>query len=337
MSNYPRIVHILDDLSMGGVTRALENFSHPALTEFGVHETKDIRTDEVCAKSPSDIAIIHFTANWQKVGQLLKLRKHSGFSQIILIEHSYTEGFEVSEVSSKMRFRSMLKCAYGLVDTVVAVSRTQREWMIRAGLAKPHKIIAIPQSRDCSSLLNVACLTPSAGPLKIGAFGRFHKQKGFDLLLKAMSYIPADIAELKLAGTGPEEETLQATADHLPHVEICDPFKSPDDFLGSVDLVAIPSRWEAFGLVGTEARMAGRPILAAHIDGLVDQLSEGAFSHVCGSISSIVAAIRLAAKATDLHERGAAARQQATSEYGRTISRWAHLLYMEMGLAAAAE
>lgn len=36
----------------------------------------------------------------------------------------------------------------------------------------------------------------------------------------------------------------------------------------SVDFVAIPSRWEAFGLVALEARAAGRPIICSDIDGL---------------------------------------------------------------------
>ena len=63
-----KIVHVLDDLAMGGVTRALKNFEHPELAAMGEHKTIDIRQGRVRAAGPDDIAIIHFTANWKKLG-----------------------------------------------------------------------------------------------------------------------------------------------------------------------------------------------------------------------------------------------------------------------------
>ncbi|MEO0450030.1 MAG: glycosyltransferase family 4 protein [Pseudomonadota bacterium] len=317
-----RIVHILDDLAMGGVTRALKNFEHPTLAFAGQHETVDIRHAPVRATAKADIAVVHFTANWKKLGWLLDLKLRGRFSKIILIEHTYTEGFEASEVEQKHRFRLMLKCAYRLVDRVVAVSNTQREWMLRHQLAKADKVIAIPQSRECDDLFKLDLKTRDDGPLQIGAFGRFHKQKGFDLLIEAMARVPASVAKLKIAGTGPEINHLKLLAKDLPHVEICEPFSSPDTFLNGVDVVAIPSRWEAFGLVGSEARAAGRPIIAARIDGLADQLDRNAFAHAPGSISSIVRAIHKAAQAQNFDARSKAARCQAAGEFRTMVGQW---------------
>jgi glycosyltransferase involved in cell wall biosynthesis len=321
-----KIIHVLDDLAMGGVTRALKNFEHPSLAALGAHEHVDIRETRVRASGPKDIAIVHFTANWKKLGWLLDLRLRGGFDRIILVEHSYTEGYESSEVAPKRRFRQMLRFAYRLVDQVVAVSKTQRDWMIEHNLAPPAKIVAIPQSRICDDLLAITPCNRDTGPLQIRAFGRFHKQKGFDLLIKAMSRVPSDMAVLKIAGTGPDAEDLKALSQKLSHVEICDPFDSPAAFLSEADLVAIPSRWEAFGLVGTEARAAGRPILAARVDGLCDQLDEDGFGHTPGSVSSIVSAIYRSANAANINERGRAARFRAAGEYDQMIDRWAALL-----------
>lgn len=317
---------MLDDLAMGGVMRALKNFEHPDLAGVGKHETVDIRNAIVRATGPDDIAIIHFTANWSKLPWLADLRLRGGFSQVILVEHTYTAGFECFEVSHRFRFRQMLKCAYRLADTVIAVSRAQREWIIGTGLASRRKVIAIPQSRDCSDLFKLPLRQRADGPLQIGAFGRFHRQKGFDLLLEAMSRIPPHMAALKLAGTGPDEPRLRVMADKLHHVEICAPFNSPADFLADADVVAIPSRWEAFGLVGTEARASGRPILAARVDGLIDQLGDGAFPHACADTSSLTASIYRAVRARDLHDRGAMARRAATVEFDAMIAGWSSLL-----------
>ena len=335
MTRRPRIVHVLDDLAMGGVTRALKNFEHPGLAGLGRHETVDIRKANVRATGGDDIAVIHFTANWRKLPWLTDLRLGGGFSTLILVEHTYTAGFEGCEVGHRGRFRQMLKCAYLLADTVVAVSNTQREWIIGNGLARPRKVVAIPQSRDCSKLFQLPLRQRADGPLQIGAFGRFHRQKGFDLLLEAMSRIPPHMAALKLAGTGPDEAHLRDMADGLPHVEICAPFTSPCDFLAGVDVVAIPSRWEAFGLVGTEARASGRPILSARVDGLNDQLGAGAFPHTCGNISSLTASIYQAARARSLHDCGAKARRAAAGEFDAMIAGWSSLLTQKKsGIAA---
>lgn len=326
MQTKKHIIHILDDLAMGGVTRALKNFEHPSLTQIGTHEIVDIRKGAVRATSRADIAIVHFTANWKKLGWLMDLRFRGGFSRIMLIEHSYTQGYERSEVRPRRRFRQMLRIAYRLVDTIIAVSAAQRAWMLEHNLARPDKVIAIPQSRPCDDLLKIAPCHRDAGPLQIGAFGRFHRQKGFDLLLEAMSRVPPHMAELKLAGTGPDEALLRPRAEALPHVQIIDAFASPEAFLSTLDIVAIPSRWEAFGLVGTEARAAGRPILAARVDGLIDQTGETGFAHAPHNVSSIVAAIYRAVAAEDLNERGRQAQAGAALEYDQMICRWGELL-----------
>lgn len=327
MKPQTRIFHVLDDLAMGGVTRALKNFEHSLLADRAVHRVADIREGAVRAETPEDVAIIHFTANWKKLGWLLDLRLRGGFARVILIEHSYTQGYEDSEVRPKRRFRQMLRFAYGLVDTVVAVSKAQRTWILQQKLASASKVVAIPQSRCCRELLEMEPRPRDRGPLRIGAFGRFHRQKGFDLLIEAMAHIPLEVAELKLAGAGPDEAVLRSLAAGLPHVKIVEAFSSPNALLSDVDIVAIPSRWEAFGLVGTEARASGRPILAAQVDGLIDQTCENSFAHAPGDVSEIVAGIYEAAGATDLVRRGRQAQAKASGEYAHMINQWGQLLH----------
>ncbi|MCI4643610.1 MAG: glycosyltransferase family 4 protein [Hyphomonadaceae bacterium] len=326
MGKTRRIVHILDDLAMGGVTRALGNFADPRLAGFGEHVTLDLNAGLPRAHSRADIAVLHFTMNWRKLAQLVKLRALGGFSRVILIEHTYTEGFEAACVPRSGRFHRMLSLAYGLCDQVVCVSQAQRDWMLETGLASPQKLYAIPQSRACGDLLDLPLPERREGPLRIGAFGRFHQQKGFDLLLEAMTEIPIDIAELTIAGQGPEAARLKAMALNLPHVQIAKPFTSPMEFLSGVDLVAIPSRWEAFGLVGTEARASGRPLIAADIDGLRDQVGRHSFTHRAGDVADLRRAILEANQAHDLAGRSRLARAHVRGEYDAMIDGWAQLL-----------
>ena len=62
------------------------------------------------------------------------------------------------------------------------------------------------------------------------------------------------------------------------------------------DAVIIPSRYEAFGLVATEARMAARPVIVADIDGLPEQVGAGGCIAPLGTAAEIARAIRWAAR-----------------------------------------
>jgi len=133
-------------------------------------------------------------------------------------------------------------------------------------------------------------------------------------------------ATLHLAGLGPDFSELQAAAEGLPHVSVGGPIDGPAEFLAGVDAVVIPSRWEAFGLVAAEARAAGRPVLAARTDGLVEQVSPG-----CGLLfapedpAALALAIRSLAL-RDLEAMVVAARRSVAGALTTTIAQWTVLL-----------
>ncbi len=335
MPDQTRILHLLDDLAMGGVTRALDNFLHSEVSKCGDHEIYDVKTTAPKTKNRSDIAVVHFTANWRKLPRMADLKHRKGFDRIILIEHTYTRGYEQAKVPNTQRFRRMLRIAYSMVDTVVAVSKDQRDWIVSAELAPADKVVVIPQSRDVTELIDLPVAERSEAPLLIGAFGRFHEQKGFDLLIEAMKTIPADVAQLCIAGAGEDVLRLKALALTLPNVHILKPFKSPREFLSNVDVIAIPSRWEAFGLVGTEARAAGRPLIAADVDGLKEQVGHHSFTHEVGDVSDIRRAILEAAAAKDFEARATAARVQVSAEFDALQSAWTQLLTVRVSTKTA--
>jgi glycosyltransferase involved in cell wall biosynthesis len=107
-----------------------------------------------------------------------------------------------------------------------------------------------------------------SGPLRLCSYGRFTEQKGLDFLIDAMRLVPPAIAQLRLVGLGPDEAKLRTRAEGLPHVHIEGPVPGPEVLLGEVDAVVMPSRFEAFGKVGTESRAAARPLILSDIDGL---------------------------------------------------------------------
>lgn len=122
---------------------------------------------------------------------------------------------------------------------------------------------------------------PGSVPV-IGAMGRLHTIKGFDVLLRAAAQLrdSGQAFRLKLAGDGPELSGLKALCRELnldTCVEFCGWAADPLTFLSSVDLFVVPSRYESFGLVLIEAMAAGVPVVASDTEGPRAVLKAGQF------------------------------------------------------------
>lgn len=124
---------------------------------------------------------------------------------------------------------------------------------------------------------------PRAVPV-IGTLGRLHRNKGIDLMLRALAQLRARgvAARLTVAGEGPEQPALQSLATDLGlgDVVALTGWVDPAAYLPTLDLFVLPSRVEPFGLVVAEAMAAGVPVIASKIDGPEEILSGGAFGRL---------------------------------------------------------
>lgn len=322
--------HLLDDAALGGVTRFIE-----ALTDGLAASTRQTSRivsphSELPPALTSDVVVVHFTLSWAKLPYLLALRARQGARPIVLVEHSYCEGFARSHVSNPARFQMLLRLGYSLVDHVVAVSYGQAAWMRRERLLAASKLSVIPPFTKCEDLGALPFAAAHIVPLRLGAYGRYCAQKDFATLIAAMQRIDPAVATLSLRGFGPDEAALVQQAAGLPHVTVGDRIMGLSDYLGGVDVIAVPSRFEPFGQVALEARLAGRPVIVTAVDGLPEQVEPGAGLVVpSGDAAALAAAIvALAAVHADggLANMAAAARQSATGHILSSQRRWQHLL-----------
>lgn len=319
------IAHLLDDPNIGGVTRGL--MSHiEKLTDFSGRATVVNPLGVVPPRIDDDVAIIHYTPSWRKLPFLSLLRAQCNDKPIIFVEHSYTAAFERLHVPNVRRFRQMLKLTYRLCDLVVAVSDEQGRWLVKKGIVPRSKLAVIRSAADNSQLLDIAPPARTEGPLRLLAYGRYCEQKGFDVLIEAMRLLPTGAATLTLAGYGPDEAMLRERASDLASVEIRGLATDIKTLLAEFDAVVIPSRYEAFGQVAVEARMAARPVIASHVDGLIEQISDR-----CGLLvepenaPALAGAIQQLAK-INLAEMGAAGRASAIGHFEDHLRRWNVLL-----------
>ena len=117
---------------------------------------------------------------------------------------------------------------------------------------------------------------PDGVPMLL-ALGRLHRNKAFDVLIRAMRHV--ERAHLVIAGEGPERAALEALARGEG---VADRVHMPgwaDDtgaLIAACAVLVCPSRHEPLGNVVIEGFSAARPVVAARAQGPVELIRDGA-------------------------------------------------------------
>lgn len=288
------VVHLVDDTTAGGVMRMLQHLLDQPSLERSVHQSVKLvrRGAGALGRIEADVIVSHLTINWRGLPGLIALRAMNPTARLVHVEHSYTRAFTALNVPRKARFFALLRVAYSLFDTVVSVSQAQTNWLAERRLVRDAALRMIHPEVDLTPFAHLP--QPMQPPRVIGAIGRLHRQKGFDILIKAFRQVSAPDARLLIFGEGEERERLEALAEGDLRIEFRGYAEKPEAAYAQVDLVAVPSRWEAFGIVVREAKAAARPILMSQVDGLNDQVFQNSQSVASCDVTAWARALRQA-------------------------------------------
>jgi len=121
-----------------------------------------------------------------------------------------------------------------------------------------------------------------AGHPVVGVVGRLRREKGHATLLEALSLVVRSVPDVTLVvvGDGQERAHLEERArglgldGHIVWLGARRPEELPGLY-GVMDVVAIPSQFEGFGLVAVEAMAAARPVVAFATGGLTEIVADG--------------------------------------------------------------
>jgi glycosyltransferase involved in cell wall biosynthesis len=109
--------------------------------------------------------------------------------------------------------------------------------------------------------------------------GRLVAEKGLDLLIRALAYLPS--ARLEVAGDGPLRESLETLAKDLgvsSRISFVGaiPFEGVAELYARAAVVCVPSAWhEPFGYSAAEATAMERPVVATPNGALLELLRDG--------------------------------------------------------------
>lgn len=150
------------------------------------------------------------------------------------------------------------------------------DYLVRAGWPadKAHYLPNFVTASDEPAESRAAHDTPADAPLLL-ALGRFHRNKGFDVLLAALAQVPDAI--LWLAGAGPEETKLRQQALSLgvdDRVRWLGWRQDVGPLYRACDVFVCPSRHEPLGNVVIEAWAHRAAIVAADASGPASLLTD---------------------------------------------------------------
>jgi glycosyltransferase involved in cell wall biosynthesis len=164
------------------------------------------------------------------------------------------------------------------------------------------------------------------------AMGRLHRNKGFDVLIAAISRLPG--VHAVIAGEGPERVALQRLAAHAglaARVHFLGWRADTAALLAACDVLACPSRSEPLGNVVLDAFSAGRPVVAAMADGPRELIDSGRTGVLVAQESAIALAAGIEGVLTRRSQTAAmvfAARERYETSFAEApvVARWQHFL-----------
>lgn len=328
-----RVLHVLCDLSGGGAERLVVDLcrhrsadieaqvatvqgSGPLeapLRELGIAVrvggrrpgTLGLRALERLVRVAREVDVVHthlFAGDtWGRLAGAL-----AGRPRLLTTEHN---------VNRDETWQRHVKRALAPLGRVVAVSEAAAAYSRAVDRVAVHAVI--PNGVD------LARFGPHRGGdgSRVIFVGRPAPQKGLDVLLAAL---PGGMT-LTVVGDG-------APRDPDRRVRWLGRREDVPALLAEHDVLAVPSRWEGFGLVAAEGLAAGIPVLASAVDGLVEVVGDAGWLLPPGDVPAWRAALTRVATDAALRAGLSAAgppRARERFDLKRTVDRY-EAIYREL-------
>lgn len=221
---------------------------------------------------------------------------------------------------------------YRHADHLVGNTRDLRRYFLEQGWPEARAHYVPNFVHDLAGAAPAILPAPPGAP-RLLTLGRLHRNKAFDVLLRAMPLLPG--AHLSIAGHGPELGHLQAMVAELgigDRVAFLGWREDTAALLAACDIFICPSRHEPLGNVVLEAWSAGRPVVAADAQGPSELIANGENGLLVprerpDALARAVASLLAAPARTALLAAAGRAAYQAEFTEAVVVRRWRDFLH----------
>ena len=333
------VLFVLPNLRPGGAEKAIANLANAlsvdrmitlaSVTSAGsLHEILDPRVRVYCLGGRMRMLFtlprlvwqlrpaIVFSTIWDLNIVVLLLRWAFPTQTKLIVREAVAplQDFE-SKTSFRWFWHASYKIAYPIADAVVVLSQQMKETLCLKTRIRSVNVEVIYNAAPCSVRIPNDARASDA-VIRLVALGRLEKQKGYDLLIRALPKVVALFPFIKLTiyGEGAERARLQDIILQLGmqgHIDMPGYTNEPLSILSSADLFVVSSRYEGMSNAMLEALSCGVPVVSTRyntsaeevidmgIDGfLIDNVSpEGIADTLCLAISKLPTIDRKAIRA----------------------------------------
>jgi len=223
-----------------------------------------------------DIVHLHGTFAGAIVRPLLALRRRR--PGVVYCAHGWSFLMDTSCLKRGL-YIAIERLLTHCTDAVINISRFEHEQALKAGF-RADRLELIP---NAVRPLATGGETPVAGfempedRLNLLFVGRYDRQKGLDLLERAMTHVRRTDVLLHVVGApvlAQPEADRRASTDRIRYYGWM-PRAQLAWFYRNADVLVVPSRWEGFGLVVAEAMQYGLPAIVSNRGALPELVAEG--------------------------------------------------------------
>jgi len=252
---------------------------------------------------------------------LVRTNRHLSYPVVSVVHH-----LRASEPRRLSPLYRAVEARYlDTVDAVVCNSTATRSAVTDLGVERSATVLAPPAGDRFDPDVDPDRVAARAreGPLRLVFVGNIEPRKGLDTLVEGLAAADAG-AELTVVGRAVDDDYLASVRDSVRDHGLADRVsfrgRLPDDALAatleSSHVLAVPSRYEGFGIVYLEGMSFGLAALASRAGGASDVVTDGETGVLVDPDDPAAVAEAVAALAAD-RDRLAAMGRAARARYER--------------------
>ncbi|MGA9531929.1 MAG: glycosyltransferase family 4 protein [Anaerolineales bacterium] len=254
----------------------IDNFRPAVLNRLSSMEADIVIEDELC----------HPSLVWQR-----RSGRANSRTRVALVHH--LRHLESHPAPLRSFYRVVERSYLGSVDGVICTSRASRRAVERTVGGKIPAAVAYPGRDHLAPNITkdeIQQRATQGGPLRVLFVGSITRRKRPQLLIDALSQLPAGSWRLEIVGRTDAEPDMYrclqrriagdpalAQAIHL-HGEVGE--QQLIEYYRQADVLCVPSQLEGFGIVYLEAMGFGLPVLAAANGGAGELVESGISGHL---------------------------------------------------------
>ena len=232
--------------------------------------------------------ILSFFKNVNYIKELIKsenihiLHTHHRYSELLAVQASGSK--KNKKVKTVLTSLSIVKRRYSVEfksDKIIAVSKTVKNMLTRKFNVPENKIMLLNNFTDTDEIHELEILSHSTAKhhsnnFNILSIGRFHHEKNFEALLKALNLLNNRRIKLILVGEGDKDiDYRKYIKTHHLNVEIVVPQKDLIEYFLLADICVLPSARDPFPNFMLQSGLHRKPFIGANVDGIGELIKDG--------------------------------------------------------------